>query len=78
MKTAISLPDELFEQVRKHAERLGISRSEFFAVAAGRWAAELDGAELTEAINLALAAAGPDDGQEFVAAAARATLADDH
>lgn len=74
MKTAISLPDELFDRVRKHAERLGISRSEFFALAAGRWAAELEGAELTSAINDSVDAIGTDDNEVFTAAAARASL----
>lgn len=70
MKTAISLPDALFERIVRHAERLGMSRSEFFAVAAGRWADELDGAELTAAVDLALDQAGTDD-DDFLGAAAR-------
>ncbi|MGQ0626196.1 MAG: ribbon-helix-helix protein, CopG family [Sporichthyaceae bacterium] len=74
MKTAISLPDELFSRVQRHAERLGLSRSEFFAIAAGRWLDELEGADLTAALNLALACAGPDDDREFVSAAARSVI----
>jgi hypothetical protein len=61
MKTAISLPDSSFERVRFHAERLGISRSEFFVKAAERWADELDDANLTGAINSALEQIGSDD-----------------
>ncbi|MEO1336396.1 MAG: ribbon-helix-helix protein, CopG family [Myxococcota bacterium] len=34
MKTAISLPNELFDAVDRTAQRLGISRSELFARAA--------------------------------------------
>jgi metal-responsive CopG/Arc/MetJ family transcriptional regulator len=33
MKTAISLPDHLFERAESVAERLGISRSELYATA---------------------------------------------
>ncbi len=30
MKTAISIPDEVFRQAEQAAKRLGVSRSEFF------------------------------------------------
>jgi metal-responsive CopG/Arc/MetJ family transcriptional regulator len=70
VKTAISLNDDLFVRVERHAARLGISRSEFFARAAARWADELEGAELTDAIDAALIGA-EDDGLDFVDAAAR-------
>lgn len=33
MKTAISIPDELFEQAEAVRKRLGISRSEFYSTA---------------------------------------------
>lgn len=33
MKTAISIPDELFEQAEAVRKRLGMSRSEFYATA---------------------------------------------
>jgi hypothetical protein len=71
MKTAISVPDVVFERARRHAERLGISRSEFFAKAAERWADELDGAELTVAIDMALSESGPDLEMDFVHESAR-------
>ncbi len=81
MKTAISIPDDSFERVREHAERLGMSRSEFFTRAAERWVEELDDRRLTEVIDEALAAtAGPgpvpgsapggDDSSPFVSRAA--------
>lgn len=73
MKTAISVPDPVFARVELHARRLGLSRSEFFARAAARWADELEGDDITTAINDALQAAG-DDGyggnREFLRAAA--------
>lgn len=37
MKTAISLPDEVFKRVERKARQLGLSRSEFFVRAAVRF-----------------------------------------
>lgn len=74
VKTAISLPDALYERVQQHAARLGMSRSEFFATAARRWADELDGEGLTAAIDDALDQAGEQDA-EFATAATRRLLA---
>ena len=71
MKTAISVPDRVFQRASHHAQRLGMSRSEFFTKAAERWADELDGAELTDAINEAIELAGPDDTADFSGRAAR-------
>jgi len=76
MKTAISIPDAEFERASRHARRLGMSRSEFFTRAAARWADELEGGELTEAINAALDQIGPhDENAEFLREAARRTFA---
>ena len=69
MKTAISVPDEIFEQAAGQAAELGISRSEFFARAARRYLDELAVQSLTSQINQALQAAG-DDGTGTEAAAA--------
>lgn len=77
MKTAISVPEQVFRRVEEHAQRLGMSRSEFFARAAARWADELDDDHLTEAVDAALAEAGPDPDAEFTAAAARRALGPD-
>lgn len=60
MKTAISVPDELFHRVDARAAALGVSRSQFYATAAARYLDELDGAELTLRINEALERAGGD------------------
>lgn len=78
MKTAISVPDPVFARVQRHAKRLGLSRSEFFARSAARWADELEGDELTAAIDAALIAA--EDGTlagngEFLRAAAARSFA---
>jgi metal-responsive CopG/Arc/MetJ family transcriptional regulator len=75
MKTAISLPDDTYEQATRQAAELGISRSEFFARAARRYLDELAEESLTEQIDEALAAAGSDDSSAMAAAAGRARLA---
>jgi hypothetical protein len=74
MKTAISLPDDTFEQATRQAAELGISRSEFFARAARRYLAELAEVSLTQQIDEALAAAGPDDSAAAAVAAGRHRL----
>jgi hypothetical protein len=75
MKTAISVPDEIFNQVGSRASELGISRSEFFSRAAKRYLDELAEASVTREINAALLAAGSDDSGEVATAAGRAFLA---
>ncbi len=75
MKTAISLPDETFEQATKRAAELGISRSEFFARAARRYLDELAERSLTQQIDEALQTAGSDDAASAAAAAGRRRLA---
>lgn len=51
MKTAISLPDPLFEEAERVAARLGLSRSELYARAITRFVREQSGDAITEAIN---------------------------
>ena len=75
VKTAISVPDDTFEQASKQAAELGISRSEFFARAARRYLDELASRSLTEQVNDALQAAGSDDSAAAAAAAGRQRLA---
>jgi len=74
MKTAISVPDETFEQATKQAAQLGISRSEFFARAARRYLDELASRSLTEQVNAALKAASDDDSAAAAAQAGRRRL----
>jgi metal-responsive CopG/Arc/MetJ family transcriptional regulator len=76
MKTAISVPDDVFDRATHHAARLGMSRSEFFATAARRWVDQLEEAEITEAIDRVIASAG-DDASFGRAAAARLFRADE-
>ena len=75
MKTAISVPDDTFEQATKQAAELGISRSEFFSRAARRYLDELASRALTQQVNDALEAAGPDDSAAVAARAGRERLA---
>lgn len=75
MKTAISVPDDIFDQATRRAAELGISRSEFFARAAGRYLRELASHSLTKQVNDALRAAGDDGSATAAARAGRDLLA---
>jgi Arc/MetJ family transcription regulator len=75
MKTAISVPDDTFEQASREAAELGISRSEFFARAVRRYLDELASQSLTSQIDEALQTAGPDDSGSAAADAGRRRLA---
>jgi metal-responsive CopG/Arc/MetJ family transcriptional regulator len=63
MKTAISVPDHIFEEVDNRAQDLGISRSEFFAKAAEHYLAELQMTSLERALAEAIKSIG-NNGQE--------------
>lgn len=54
MKTAISLPNDVFDRASRRAKDLGMSRSEFFARAAGRYLDELDAESAADQIDAAL------------------------
>jgi metal-responsive CopG/Arc/MetJ family transcriptional regulator len=75
VKTAISVPDDTFDQATKQAAEMGISRSEFFTRAARRYLDELASRSLTEQVNDALQAAGSDDSAAAATAAGRKLLA---
>jgi metal-responsive CopG/Arc/MetJ family transcriptional regulator len=75
VKTAISVPDDTFEQATRQAAELGISRSEFFTRAARRYLDELASRSLTQQVNDALHAAGNDDSAAVAAQAGRNLLA---
>ncbi|TVP57567.1 MAG: ribbon-helix-helix protein, CopG family [Gemmatimonadales bacterium] len=51
MKTAISLPDDLFESADALAERLGISRSELYATAVAEYLAKHRDEDVTARLN---------------------------
>jgi len=51
MKTAISIPDELFKQADHLAQRLGISRSELYACAVAEYMGDHRKEAVTEKLN---------------------------
>lgn len=55
MKTAISLPDDLFALADEFAKNLGMSRSELYATAIRQFIITLQRDDLTEQINAACA-----------------------
>lgn len=51
MKTAISLPDELFSAADVLAGELGVSRSQLYATALAEYVAKHRSSEITERLN---------------------------
>lgn len=51
MKTAISIPDELFRAAERVARRLGLSRSELYRRALARFLEEQNDATVTEQLD---------------------------
>ena len=51
MKTAISIPDPLFNSVERMAHRLNVSRSEFFANAAKAYIDHIKNQSVTDKLN---------------------------
>lgn len=77
MKTAISVPDETFDQAERRAVALGMSRSEFFTRAAQHYLEELDTHSLTARIDAAVALTGTDSSASVAVTAGRRLLAAD-
>ena len=73
MKTAVSIPDEVFEKVERLARRARRSRSEVFSAALREYLARHTPDEVTEAMDRVCAAMN-DEPDGFVAAAARRAL----
>lgn len=73
MKTAISIPDEIFAEAERLARRLKRSRSELYSQAISEYVARHAPDEITEEMNRALDAVN-EPGDAFTAAAARGTL----
>jgi metal-responsive CopG/Arc/MetJ family transcriptional regulator len=73
MKTAISIPDDVFEEAERFARRTKKSRSQLFSDAVREYVARHGQEEITDAMDKVCAELGqPTD--EFVAAASRRTL----
>jgi metal-responsive CopG/Arc/MetJ family transcriptional regulator len=73
MKTAVSIPDKVFERAERLARRTKKSRSQLFSDALKEYVARHAPDEVTEAMNRVCDEIG-DTRDEFVAAAARRTL----
>jgi metal-responsive CopG/Arc/MetJ family transcriptional regulator len=51
IKTAVSLPDELFAKVEHEAKRRGVSRSRLFTLALEKYLQESDYGDITNRLN---------------------------
>jgi hypothetical protein len=73
MKTAVSLPDEVFRAAERHARRARKSRSQLYAEALSEYLARHAPDEVTEAMNQVVEQL-PDRRDPFLSAAARRIL----
>jgi metal-responsive CopG/Arc/MetJ family transcriptional regulator len=73
MKTAVSIPDDVFEKAERLARRANRSRSEVFSAALAEYVARHAPDEVTDAMNRVCADVG-DQQDSFVAAAGRRLL----
>jgi metal-responsive CopG/Arc/MetJ family transcriptional regulator len=73
MKTAVSIPDEVFERAERLARRVRQTRSEVFSRALREYVARHAPDEVTETMDRVCAEVG-DQRDEFVTVAARQTL----
>ena len=60
MKTAISLPEDVFAKAEELARRKGLSRSELYVTALVECMKRQDSSQLTEAVNTAIDEVGKD------------------
>ena len=76
MKTAVSVPDDVFQRAERLAHREGRSRSEVYSAALREYVARHAPDEVTESIDSAMAGLGDNAaGDPFVRAAASRALA---
>jgi metal-responsive CopG/Arc/MetJ family transcriptional regulator len=73
MKTAVSIPDDVFEGAERLARRTNRSRSRLFSDALKEYLARHTPDKITEAMNKALAQIGEEE-NSFVSSAARSAL----
>ena len=71
MKTAISLPDDVFQAAERHAKRTRKSRSQLYAEALAEYLARHAPDEVTEAMNRVVEQLGEPQADPFLAASAR-------
>jgi metal-responsive CopG/Arc/MetJ family transcriptional regulator len=51
MKTAISIPDDVFESADSLAEKIGVSRSELYATAVAEYLAKFKDQDITQRLD---------------------------
>jgi metal-responsive CopG/Arc/MetJ family transcriptional regulator len=73
MKTAISIPDEVFREAERAAKRLGVTRSELFTRAVKEYLGERHDRAVTASYDVAFADS-EDDVEAFRREAARRAL----
>ncbi len=74
MKTAISLPDDLFRAAERHAKRAQKSRSQLYAEALVEYLGRHAPEEVTDAMNRVIERLGEAGLDPFLAAAGRRVL----
>lgn len=75
MKTAVSVPDDVFEKAERLARQQGRTRSDVYSAALREYVARHAQDEVTAAVERVLARVGATDERDrFLASAARATL----
>ncbi len=74
MKTAISLPDEVFEQAERLARKLNKSRSELYREALAEYVARHSPDAITESMDRALADLGAEAKDAFAPSAGKLRL----
>jgi len=74
MKTAISLPDDLFQAAERHAKREGKSRSQLYSEALAEYLTRHAPDEVTEGMNRALELLGQPGPDRLVSYAAHRVL----
>jgi hypothetical protein len=74
MKTAVSLPNEVFEAAEEYARRTQKSRSELYAQAIAEYLARHVPDRVTESMNDVMDRLGRPDSDAFARSAARAAL----
>ena len=75
MKTAVSIPDDIFQRAERLASQGGLSRSEVYAAALDEYLARHAQDEVTDALNRVCDEVGGNDAA-FLAATGRRVLAD--
>ena len=73
MKTAISIPDDVFQEAERLADRLQTSRSQLYTRALAEFVARHDDDRVAEAMNKVIDEVGPAL-EDFTREAARLTL----